>query len=545
MASYAERRASARLFERVVIPMMEHAPLAIQNRVARSHVLPFLGELPREEMAKILWRGSIPRDDWASFDARPWQHPWLTVGNIEAFRAFNDAFLARVETQAAQVGKGTGRRYAFVGNMANNLYGRAAPLRSRGVEIDLFLHPHDRFVMSRPEWEEYAGTIPPDVVTIEQLAEAGITLPEVRGVFSPTPSGNWASLRPADLREEFAVLDFLRFGPYFAYQAILEALQVYDALLAVQVPYLAYLSRKPYLVTQMGGDIWFECSRDDLLGRLQRRAFSSASAFIISNPWSLAFARRYGMRHLVYMPLMMNEERYSPGESKLRDEWERDTGGRFFVLITSRLDFAVKGTMIALEAFARFASSNPEARLVVLSWGASRQQAEAQFARLGITNRVQVLPVSGKRRIVEYLRSADVILDQFVLGYYGASALEALGCGRPVIMRIERAQYDALVPDGAPPVCGAQNQEQVYEWLIRLHRQPAERIKIGEESRKWFVKSHGASHWGRRYQNLLLLTATNAKFRFSGTPLARSLGKSEIDYHADNLAAAPKFPNYM
>src|SRR5258706_12278207 len=66
----------------------------------------------------------------------------------------------------------------------------------------------------------------------------------------------------------------------------------------------------------MGGDIWYECSRDDAHGRLQRIAFASAKAFLVSNPWSFAHARRFEMLHseaarVCKAPWIGNEKRLS------------------------------------------------------------------------------------------------------------------------------------------------------------------------------------------------------------------------------------------
>ena len=112
-------------------------------------------------------------------------------------------------------------------------------------------------------------------------------------------------------------------------------------------------------------------------------------------------------------------------------------GGDFFVLSTARADDVYKGSKIGISGFAEFSRTAPGARLVFVSWGRDIGGLKETAQRLGILDRVIFVPVSGKRRLVEYLRSADCLLDQFVVGYYGATALEAAACGTPVIMRYE------------------------------------------------------------------------------------------------------------
>lgn len=433
----------------------------------------------------------------------------------------------------------------FVGNIANNLYNRAVPLRKAGYSIDIYLHPYDRYVMSQPGWEEFDGTLPDGVRDMDALAIARIKLPEVPGVYQLPSTAAWPNLRIEDIPSFVRAHDFLRWKPYLSYLPTLQALQAKDVLLSVQVPYLAYLSSRPYAVTQAGGEIWYECSRDDALGRLQRTAFEKAAVFLVSNPWSFAHARRYGFRHLVYLPMTIDEDIYSPGASTAREEWRLQVGGNFFVLVTSRLDDQVKGSTIGLEGFAKFAASAPEARLVVMNWGQDRAKLARRLRKLGIESRVLVLPIAGKRRVIDYLRSADCLVDQFVLGYFGASGLEAMACGLPVIMRLERSQYDALCYSGAPPVLDAQSVDDVAQHLRRLALNRDERKRNGEQLRSWFLNNHGSRRWGQAYIDVLTAIHQGKGFAFDKSPLCNALSREEREYHADQMLKAPQFPQYQ
>ena len=53
----------------------------------------------------------------------------------------------------------------------------------------------------------------------------------------------------------------------------------------------------------------------------------------------------------------------------------------------------------------------------------------------------------GKHQLIDYYRSCDIVLDHFVYGYYGTTALEAAGIGKPVVMKL-RADQDAALYRG-------------------------------------------------------------------------------------------------
>jgi glycosyltransferase involved in cell wall biosynthesis len=448
-----------------------------------------------------------------------------------------------------------GRRYGFVGNLANNMALRALPLRRQGYDIKLFLHPHDRSILSHPGWELSDAVLNVSETDMDRLQEQGLSLPEVPDTYTyptvqdpillrsarTTPANKWeATASEGFLRQ----LDVLLWPSYFAYLPLLRALRTCDALFAAQAPYLAYLANRPYLATQTGGDLWLDCSRNDAHGILQRLSYAQAQAILATNPWAYSNARRFGFRHVLYVPLLIDTEAYTPAQSPAREEWRQQVGGEFFALVTARIDRHWKGSHIGIDGFARFLAIRPEARLVLVGWGESQTEEINELRRVGLDGRFVLLPVSGKRKLVEYLRAADCLIDQFVIGYYGATALEAMACGLPVIMRLARDQYDALCPTGAPPVLDADNANDVAAALDRLAASPEESRRISAASREWVMRNHSVDVWGERYGALLNAVAGNARFLFHDSPLMAPLSRYEIEYHAAGLRAAPPFPNY-
>ncbi len=482
----------------------------------------------------------------------------MTQDNLRRSRQFEDAFVARLAERLE--GQDTQERtYGFVGNLANNMMIRAQALREQAYHIDVVLHPQDDFVMSDPGWELADVRLPDGVRSISGLAEHGIMLPDppnvVRTASSSTDvddiwlpamrsaSWQWPTAHPAS---SFArQVDVLRFASYFNYLPTLEALQKYDALFAAQAPYLAYLSGRPYLSAQTGGDLFFEASRDDTFGKLQRLSYKMSKALLATNPWAYSAARRFGFNHVVYAPLLIDTDAYSPGDRTYREQWERDTGGSFFVLATARLDRRWKRSEIGFEGFKRFAAKTPEARLLLVGWGQDVDELLAEFKKDGLHDRVHVLPVSGKRTLVNYLRSCDCVLDQFRIGYYGATALEAMACGVPVVMKLQTDQYDAMCKTGAPPVLNASCPEDVTAALSKLCASPEHLVAVSARGVRWIKENHSAYAWGETYGVLLAAAAAGLEFDFSEAPLNERLGLREMLYHYRQLRNAPKFPNYV
>lgn len=518
--------------------LLERMPVTLANAL-----LPFLR----------LWTEVPPVDgaDWHSFDTTPWRHPWLVPENLERMRDFSRRQREQLLERAARL-DADGLSFACVGNTANYLYERAIPLRRLGMDVEVVLHPQDNYVMSDPGWEHFDGSLPRALVDVRDLEAAGIELPRVEGVVRPpneeeghgVPFGRFALEDFVRRYPRLRATDFLRWPGYFTLLPALSRIARADALMATQAVYLSYLSGRPYLATQMGGDLWFECSRGDALGMLQRRAYAASDAILASNPWTFSHARRYRLRNAIYLPYYLDEQRYSPGHGKAREQWEREVGGDFFVLCTARLDDRYKDSGEALAGVRRFMARHPGARLVLINWGEDAAAHQNALADVAAAGRVLSLPMSGKRLLVDYLRSADCLVDQMVVGYFGSSGLEGMACGLPVIMRLELEQYDALCETGAPPVLQAPDADAVCNHLERLAKDRAARQEAGEALRSWFLDNASGRRWAEEYRLLMIACAHRVRPDFAASPLDTPLTAAEVEYHAEQRLAAPTFPSY-
>lgn len=515
-------------------------PLALLQKIALKRSITRRG-LPIEERWRLAGE-ELPRSAWHSFDRTPWNHPWLQKQNLREFADFSRQKLHQLRSRI-DLDRPSTNRYAFVGNMANVNYIRALPLRRRGMNVDLVLHPQDDFAFAQPAWEDLDGDLS-DLEAASGQGAAGGSLPD--WVHRFPIEANWSTLALRAERTIATPQQVLLWPEYMPYFGTLAKLSQYDSLLVSQFPYLGFLSGRPYVFGQIGGEIWFEASRNDSLGILTRRALASSYAVLVSNPITLAHARRYGLRNLIYLPWPLDEETYSPGEGgPVRAEWQRQMGGRFFVLTSMRMDRNWKGAQHVLDGFVRFSAEAPEARLLILGWGDDLEYAKGRVAELGLAERVYFLEKVGKRRLISYLRAADVVTEQFVLGYYGASGLEAMACGKPVIMRLERDQYEGLIDVGAPPVLDANDGISVAKQLRRLYDDPALCATVGAQTRKWFLSAQSSERWFETHRILLEAMASGIPLSFDDSPLCAPLSPDELNYHAEQLSGAPPFPHYV
>jgi len=488
----------------------------------------------------------------ASTDEHPWEHPFLRVRNIERFHAYSrQVWQFATEHAARRPGR---LRCAFAVNLAQNMYSAARIARQFGVEAELFPHPLDQTAIGAPQWDEFDGEHADVLDGKGFLARHGSLALEVpcrqvamQGQVLLEAWQQFGTGRRAPLQRLLAACPGLRIEallgaeghyPYFEWARVLGE---YDAAYACSNPFPAYASGIPYLAQSSGGDLRSACGQPTAAGAMLGLAFAGARFSTVTNALSIAHHRRHGFVNAVQLPYPMDTRRYAPGPSAARHEWEQRLGPGVFVLSTARLDARTKGQDAALlDALIGAARGMPSLRFVFIAWGASTADTQARLAAAGMQNRCLLLAPAGKRRLIDYYRGCDLVLDQFVAGFFGATALEAASIGRPVVMQLRTDQVAPLYGNDVPPVVHASAPDEAAAAIASLARDAGLRAARGEALRQWLLRHHGADRTGPVLAALLAVAADRVPLPPDlVTPLLDPESDAERAYHEACLAPVP------
>ena len=417
-------------------------------------------------------------------------------------------------------------RVLHVGNIANNAYLNAKLQRRVGVEADaLCVEWH---ILCQPEWEdaELDGAYEPQEQLAHYAADAGWERPDwVLGFRTWDPDfkhepwlkehalvvkdlpgqtlrrrrleASYEALRPV-LGHDLHVFDLARVAAWkrrletqlgslddlFAGYDVVQLYGVHPALVPLAPSTVPYVAFEHGTMREMP----FE---ENWRGRMLSLGYRLSDKVIITNPDVIEQARLLGLDgKSVFIPHPLDETKYSPGPSKLRAEVERE-GFDFLLLCPSRHDWHVKGTDRLLRAFAEFCrSERPRALLLFFDWGQEVERSRALARELGIEANVRWSEPLPKLRLIDAYRAADVVLDQFLIGTFGAVAPEAMACGRPVIMAFDPELHAWCFP-ALPPIVDARTPEEIYAELTRLAGDEEARLALGKAGRAWVEEHHG------------------------------------------------------
>lgn len=454
-----------------------------------------------------------------SIDEAPWRHPYLSERNIRRFREYSETvWQIALDHSSAHPSP---MKIAFMVNMAQNMHKWARIAQGQGADVTLFLHPLDNGALSCPEWEEFDGeslylqdrnsiiTANPGIHVDVPYKRIGLEGSALLSSYYEFQLGNRKPLmvllsRTPGIRHEV----FFKYEGFYPYYSWAKELTEFDVLYAASSPLAAYASGRPYCLFSVGGDLMFDCGRGDDYGRLMSLSFNAARFILASNPHTLGHSRRLGFSNAVYLPYPMDDGRYCPGEGQARKRWEEMYGTGIYVLMTSRLDAKYKGQDNAFfAALVNAVRQRPQLRLVFLAWGENANAFRKQVEAAGLSDHFIILNPVGKKRLIDYYRSCDIVLDSFVYGYYGATALEAAAVGKPVIMKLRKEHYAPLYNGDVMPVFHADTSGEMGNALITLCDRPALRLQSGEAMRSWLVRNHGEQKTAPLMLALLRLTA--------------------------------------
>lgn len=295
--------------------------------------------------------------------------------------------------------------------------------------------------------------------------------------------------------EVFNSLPYRRIFPYYRLvQAY--ALEPNRILLAdPEMPFIAYehgtLRDFPY--------------ENSVRGKLYSLAVKSAERVIITNADCKSSADRLGLDNTVFLPHLIDDETFCPGETALSEELRKEHDCDLVIVAPARHHWKhsppglenslFKRNDIMIKALGQVFRERPNIRAVVVffDWGQEVELSKALIEECGFPDRVRWEPIRTKKSLSHFIRAADIVLDQFNdgIGTFGALAPEGMACAKPVVLNYKEELHHWCYPT-LPPLINARDEDALKNVLFRLVDDDAYRRNVGEAGLNWFQEYHSS-----------------------------------------------------
>ncbi len=261
----------------------------------------------------------------------------------------------------------------------------------------------------------------------------------------------------------------------------------------------AYLIGKPYVMIPYGTEVFpeYALSRKDRIIQVQ-----GARLILSSGALMLQFVKQLGLESKFRNYLLpLDLDLYRPMDKAeignvLSSFNPISLENKFTFLITSRSNFALKGTDKVIRAFKKLVKYNDKARLILIKWGSDTEKVEHLIESLNLQGFCILYPnMLSDPKLAKLYNSVDVVLDQFPthlgdLGVIGDIGRKVLATGRPLITSFNSAA-NSLIYDELPPLIHAYTEDEIYRAMVELIENPSYANELGEKARNWSVRYHG------------------------------------------------------
>lgn len=146
-----------------------------------------------------------------------------------------------------------------------------------------------------------------------------------------------------------------------------------------------------------------------------------------------------------------------------------------------------KGVTHLLEAFGLLARQMPDLKLALVGDGPLMDDLRRRTIQMGLEGRVHFAGRVPPTRLVDYYRLCDVFVLPSLAEAMGTSSIEAMACGRPVVISTVAGEAEELLRSGAAVLSEPAHPEGLAE-AIRRALTDAERL--GRAGREYVLAHH-------------------------------------------------------
>ena len=178
---------------------------------------------------------------------------------------------------------------------------------------------------------------------------------------------------------------------------------------------------------------------------------------------------------------------------------------RMFKVITAGRLQRLKGFSLAVDAFGAFAKKYPSSEMIIIGDGPEKGRIRRLISRLGLEDKVRILPWLPRCEVLANMRSSDVFLFPSFRDGGGAVVVEAMGSGIPVVVLDSGGPGAHVSKDWGVKVAPASREAVVREMTAALEILYSDRAlgqRLGAAGRKRALEFYAWDRLGDRMRDI-------------------------------------------
>ncbi len=233
-----------------------------------------------------------------------------------------------------------------------------------------------------------------------------------------------------------------------------------------------------------------------VLLRLAKRAIAAlqqhfANLLLLTTPAAASrLVRQSSLKKVQILPHGIDSDFFSPDATSPMDRHTQTDAARIlFMASTTRR----KGIFDLLQAFDRVAARYPQARLLIAGQGSEFAEARDTASRLPCCDRISFLGQQDRASAARLMREADIYCLPSHGEPYGMGAVEAMSCGKPLVVT-DAGGLGCLVDDQGGLRVPVGDPERLGNALSTLLADPQRCRAMGEHNRRRVLETMDWKH---------------------------------------------------
>lgn len=156
-----------------------------------------------------------------------------------------------------------------------------------------------------------------------------------------------------------------------------------------------------------------------------------------------------------------------------------------------------------VKAFALVSEQNADVRLELYGSGALQGEIEALIAKLGLGDRVTIIPPVPQEQLrTVYNRAGLVVLNSYQEGF-GLALSEGMLCGAPVVGVASGGIVDIIQHDQTGVLVPPDNSDLLAKGILRLMNDDVLRMRLASSGREYAMKTYASGPLAARFAELV------------------------------------------
>lgn len=272
----------------------------------------------------------------------------------------------------------------------------------------------------------------------------------------------------------------------------------YDVIIALtEFSIFAMFSGKPYGALSTGSDMRELSFEMTFKGFLYRLSYKKARFVIWGEPDKLPLLKKLRIEKKSIFATAPRNFDYKPQIIE-KGKFEN----KFVIFHPVSQDWKLKKNDLFLKAFVRFCSMEDDVILLTSDRGEDIKKAKLMLDNKNTKEKVVFLPPLNSKEMEYYYNISDIVVDQFGVGSIGMITVEAMKCGKPVILYWDKEKFEKCYDEIPLGLFSATTEEEILNALDKLLRDKTLREKLSKENEKWIKTNWDKEKLTKRYEQI-------------------------------------------